>query len=43
MLSLIGETFDPARHPPGVEVKAVTHHELIVDRARRHVEVLFDI
>jgi SHS2 domain-containing protein len=38
-----GEAFDPSRHPAGVEVKAVTHHELLLDRTGRRVEVLFDI
>jgi SHS2 domain-containing protein len=38
-----GEAFDPAHHASGVEVKAVTHHELVVDRRKRRVEVLFDI
>lgn len=42
-LDLRGETFDVQRHPQGVEIKAVTHHEIVVDRAARHVEVLFDI
>jgi SHS2 domain-containing protein len=42
-LELRGERFDRAHHPQGVEVKAVTHHELKVDRAARRVEVLFDI
>jgi SHS2 domain-containing protein len=42
-LELRGERFDPARHPQGVEVKAVTHHGLKVDRALNRVEVLFDI
>lgn len=38
-----GDTFDPARHTPGVEVKAVTHHDLVFDAKKRWVEVLFDI
>jgi SHS2 domain-containing protein len=42
-LDLRGERFDAARHLQGVEVKAVTHHGLVVDRVRRRVEVLFDI
>ncbi len=42
-LELRGEAFDRARHRQGVEVKAVTHHELKVDRAARRVEVLLDI
>lgn len=42
-IELRGETFDAARHPQGVEIKAVTHHELLVDRENRRVEVLFDV
>jgi SHS2 domain-containing protein len=42
-LELRGELFDRGRHPQGVEVKAVTHHELKVERAERRVEVLFDV
>jgi SHS2 domain-containing protein len=38
-----GGTFDPARHTPGVEVKAVTHHDLVLDAEKPWVEVLFDI
>jgi len=38
-----GVTFDPARHTPGVEIKAVTHHDLVLDAKKRWVEVLFDI
>jgi SHS2 domain-containing protein len=38
-----GDTFDAARHTPGVEVKAVTHHDLVLDAKKRRVEVLFDI
>lgn len=38
-----GDTFDPARHTPGVEVKAVTHHDLVLNAKKRWVEVLFDI
>jgi SHS2 domain-containing protein len=42
-LEVVGEPFEVARHPQGVEVKAVTHHDLVVDRASRRVGVLFDI
>lgn len=42
-LELRGERFDAARHPQGVEVKAVTHHALKVERSPPRVEVLFDI
>jgi len=42
-LELRGERFDVARHPQGVEIKAVTHHDLKVERAPPRVEVLFDI
>ncbi len=42
-LELTGETFDPARHEQGVEVKAVTHHGLVVDPAAHRVEVLLDV
>lgn len=42
-LEAVGEPFEVARHPQGVEVKAVTHHDLVVDRASRRVAVLFDI
>lgn len=42
-LEVYGETFDPGRHPQGVEIKGVTHHELLVDPAARAVEVLFDV
>lgn len=38
-----GETYDAARHPAGVEIKAVTHHDLVLDAAASRVEVLFDI
>ncbi len=42
-LDLRGGRFDPQRHPQGVEIKAVTHHELKVDPKARRVEVLFDV
>jgi protein archease len=38
-----GESFDLERHPQGVEIKAVTHHELVVDLDACRVEVLFDV
>lgn len=43
VLEIRGETFDAGRHPQGVEIKAVTHHDLIADLAARSVEVLFDV
>ena len=42
-LELYGETFDPARHAQGVEIKAVTHHQITVDAAKGRVEVLLDV
>jgi len=42
-LELTGETFDALRHEQGVEVKAVTHHGLVVDPAAHRVEVLLDV
>lgn len=38
-----GESFDPERHPYGVEVKAVTRHELVFDRNARRVCLVLDI
>ncbi|HEX9710232.1 MAG TPA: archease, partial [Candidatus Thermoplasmatota archaeon] len=42
-ISMRGESFDPARHPYGVEVKAVTRHGLVFDRAARRVRLVLDI
>ncbi len=42
-ISMRGEPFDPKRHPYGVEVKAVTRHEITFDRAARVVRVILDI
>ena len=42
-LELRGALFDRERHPQGVEVKAVTHHGLKVERWPPRAEVLFDI
>ena len=40
-----GETFDPARHEARGEIKAVTHHGLVVRREGRGwlAEVIFDL
>ena len=38
-----GETFDAARHPARIEVKAVTLHRLVVDLARGRARVIVDI
>jgi SHS2 domain-containing protein len=42
-ITMRGERFDPERHPYGVEVKAVTRHEIVFDRAARRVRVVLDI
>ena len=42
-IHLEGDAFDPARDPPGVEIKAVTHHELVRDVAAKRVRVIFDV
>jgi SHS2 domain-containing protein len=42
-IALRGEVFDPQRHPYGVEVKAVTRHALVFDRAACRVRVVLDI
>jgi SHS2 domain-containing protein len=42
-IELEGDAFDPARDPPGVEIKAVTHHELVRDVAAKRVRVIFDV
>ncbi len=41
--SVRGEPFDPARHPAGIEVKAITFHQLTVDLERRRARVIVDI
>ena len=38
-----GERFDPEKHEPKTEIKAVTYHMLEVDRAAPSVTVLFDV
>jgi len=42
---VLGEPFDPARHTPAGEVKAVTYHQAAVrrDAAGLHVTVVFDV
>ena len=41
--SVAGETFDPARHSVGTEVKAVTLHDLSIDLERGRARVIVDI
>jgi SHS2 domain-containing protein len=43
--TLLGEPFDPARHAPQPEVKAVTRHGLVVERRDGgwYAEVVFDV
>jgi len=38
-----GERFDPKRHKPRHEVKAITYHMLTVDQEEPSVTVIFDI
>lgn len=38
-----GEVFDPGRHRPKKEVKAITYHMMEVDPVRPSVRVVFDI
>ncbi|MFZ1023833.1 MAG: archease [Thermoplasmata archaeon] len=38
-----GENFDPLRHTPRVEVKAITWHALTFDLATRRARVIVDI
>jgi len=38
-----GEPFDPERHEPKTEIKAVTYHELKVDEETPSITVLFDV
>ncbi|WP_457600441.1 archease [Hydrogenivirga sp.] len=42
---LLGERFDPQRHPPKLVIKAATYHRLRVERENSHYvgEVIFDI
>ena len=40
---LVGETFDPARHPRRIEVKAITLHALVFDAVRGRARVVVDI
>lgn len=43
--TLSGEPFDPARHEPQPEVKAITRHGFVVERRERgwYAEVVFDV
>ncbi len=41
--SVVGEPFDPDRHPSRIEVKAVTYHDLVFDPARGRARVIVDI
>jgi SHS2 domain-containing protein len=41
--SLRGEPFEQGRHVPGIEVKAVTFHELELDLTRGRARVIVDI
>lgn len=38
-----GEKYDPSRHHLRREVKAVTYHQLEVDREKNRVRVIFDV
>jgi SHS2 domain-containing protein len=38
-----GERFDPGRHTSGIEVKAVTFHELAIDLEHGRARVIVDI
>lgn len=38
-----GELFDPGRHMPLLDIKAVTYHQLRIDRNRNEVRVYFDV
>ncbi len=40
---LEGEPFDPARHRPRTEVKAITYHDLLFDPRRGKARVIVDI
>ncbi len=41
--SVRGEPFETGRHPAGIEVKAITFHELAIDLARGRARVIVDI
>jgi SHS2 domain-containing protein len=41
--SVVGERFDPARHPERTDVKAVTLHGLVFDPARGRARVIVDL
>lgn len=41
--TLTGEAFDAARHAPRLDVKAVTYHQLVVDRDHAMVRVFLDV
>jgi SHS2 domain-containing protein len=38
-----GEKYDPARHQLKLGVKSATYHMLEVDRAKKQVQVIFDV
>ena len=41
--TVYGEKYDPSRHRIRVGVKAATYHKLEVNRAKNHVQVIFDV
>ena len=43
--TLHGEAYDPARHELGYDIKAVTYHDLKIERAgdRLSAEIVFDV
>jgi SHS2 domain-containing protein len=41
--TVFGELFDAARHMPRSDVKAVTYHQLCVDRENKRVCVMLDV
>ncbi|HLP15279.1 MAG TPA: archease [Bacteroidota bacterium] len=41
--TIAGEMFDAARHVPLLDIKAVTYHQLNVDRERHIVRVFLDV
>ncbi|MCI4340102.1 MAG: archease [Thermoplasmata archaeon] len=43
LASARGESYDPARHPQRIEVKAITLHRLVFDPARGRARVIVDI
>jgi SHS2 domain-containing protein len=38
-----GEKYDPSRHHLKLGVKSATYHQLEVDRAKKRVQVIFDV